>query len=111
MLNKNFIKFNISKYVVFVLIIKKFDENLKICVNYKIFNVLTIKNRNALSFIKKTLIKFCSTKIYNKFDIIVMFNKIRIKKNHEKKTTFLIRYDLFEYVIMFFELYNVSKTF
>ena len=111
MLNKNFIKFNISKYVAFVLIIKKFDENLKVCVNYKIFNALTIKHRNALSFIKEILIKFCSTKIYNKFDIIATFNEMRIKKKNEKKKTFLIRYDLFKYVIMFFELCNVSKIF
>ena len=33
------------------------------------------------------------------------------QKKNEKKTTFLIRYELFEYVIMFFELCNVSKIF
>ena len=33
------------------------------------------------------------------------------QKKNEKKTTFLIRYELFEYVIMFFELCNASKIF
>ena len=88
MLKKNFIKFNISKYIVSMLIIKKFDENLRICVDYKILNVLTIKNRNASSFIKETLIKFYFTKIYNKFDIIATFNKMHIKENDEKKSFF-----------------------
>ena len=89
MLNKNFIKFNSFEYATFVLIIKKFENDLKICVNYKTFNVFTIKNRNASSFIKKTLIKFCFTKIYSKFNIIIVFNEMRIKKKNEKKNNFL----------------------
>ena len=111
MLSKNFIKSNFFEYVASILMMKKFENDLKMCVDYRVFNALTIKNRNAFSLIKKTLIRLCSTKIYSKFDIIVAFNEVRIKKKNEKKTTFLIRYELFEYVIMLFELCNVSKTF
>ena len=84
MLNKNFIKFNFFEYVVSILIMKKFENNLKMCVNYKIFNTLTIKNKNVFSLIKKTLIKLYLTKIYNKFDIIIVFNEMRIKKETKK---------------------------
>ena len=52
-----------------------------------------------------------SVKIYSKFDIIVAFNKIKIKKNDKHKIAFLTQYELFEYVIMLFELYNTSKIF
>ena len=87
-LNKKFIKFNFFEYVASILIIKKLKNNLKICNNYKIFNALTIKNKNVFFLIKKTLIKLYLTKIYNKFDIIIAFNEMRIKKNEKKKQHF-----------------------
>ena len=88
MLNKNFIKSNFFEYATSILIIKKFENDLRMCVDYKIFNILTIKNKNAFSLIKKTLTKLCSIKIYNKFDIIIVFNEIRIKEKNEKKNIF-----------------------
>ena len=111
MLKKSFIRLNVSNYAFFVLIVKKFEKDLRVCMNYKIFNAFTIKNRNALSLIKKILTRLCVVKIYNKFDIIVVFNEIRVKKRDEKKTTFLTRYEFFEYVIMFFELCNALEIF
>ena len=111
MLSKNYIKFNTSKYVVSILIVKKSNDDLKVCVDYKTLNALMIKNRNASSLIKNILIKLCFVKYYNKFDIIATFNEIKMRENDEKKTIFLIKYELFEYVIMSFELCNALKTF
>ena len=111
MLSKSYIKFNTSKYVVSILIVKKSNDDLKVCVDYKTLNAFTIKNRNVSSLIKNTLIKLCFVKYYNKFDIIEAFNEIKMRENDEKKTIFLIKYELFEYVIMSFELCNASKTF
>ena len=111
MLDKDFIKSNSFEYATLVLIIKKFEDDLRLCVNYRVFNVFTIKNRNASSFIRETLIRFCFAKIYSKFDIIVVFNEMRIKKKDEKKTIFLTRYELFEYVVISFELCNAFDTF
>ena len=34
-----------------------------------------------------------------------------MKSEHEKKIVFIIRYELFEYVVMLFDLYNVLETF
>ena len=72
---------------------------------------LTIKNRNALPLIKEIIIKLYFAKIFIKFDIIIIFNKIRIKKDNEEKIIFLTRYKLFKYVIISFKLYNASSIF
>ena len=56
MLIKNFIRRNSLNYAIFVFVIKKFDKNFRICVNYKILNVLIIKNRNYFLLIKFFLI-------------------------------------------------------
>ena len=111
MLSKNFIRFNYFDYFFSILIVKKSEGELKVCVDYKILNVLTIKNRNTSSLIRETLVRLCAAKIYIKFDIIATFNEIRIKKENEHKIVFLIRYDFFEYVVMSFELCNASSTF
>ena len=111
MLRKKYIKSNIFFYAVFILIVKKSDNRLRFYVNYRVFNIFIIFNRNVLSLIKNILAKFCSAKIYNKFNIIATFNKIQIKKEYEEKIVFFIRYNLYKYKIIFFELCNILVIF
>ena len=111
MLNKDYIRLSISLYTASILIIKKLDKELRLYINYRALNALIILNRNVLLLIKKTLAKLYTTKIYSKFDIIAVFNEIRVRKNYEEKTTFLTRYDFYEYIIILFNLYNASATF
>ena len=89
-LNKNYIKFNIFFYVAPIFIAKKLNKKFKIYINYKIFKVFIIFNRNISLLIKETLFKFYIIKIYNKFDIIIIFNEIPVKKNYKKKSRFLL---------------------
>src|SRR6266511_5335482 len=111
MVVKKFIRFNSSLYAAPVLVVKKFKEELKIYIDYRIFNILTIKNRNALLLIREILFRLYKIKYYSKFDVIAAFNKIKIKEGDKKKTVFLIRYGLFEYLVMLFRLYIVSGIF
>ena len=91
MFDKKFIRSNVSNFVVSILLIKKFDENFKICVDYRVFNALKIKNRNTFFLIREILIRLCVVKFYNKFDIIVVFNEIKIREKDENKIVFFIR--------------------
>ena len=111
MLKKKYIKFNSLSYITFMLIVKKSDKEFRIYINYRVFNAFIILNRNASLLIKKTFAKLYAIKIYNKFDIIIIFNKIRIKKNHEKKIAFFIKYNLYKYMMMPFELCNALIIF
>ena len=110
-LDKKYIRLSISLYAIFILIVKKPNENLRVYVNYRAFNALIILNRNVLLFIKEILAKLYAARIYSKFNIIAIFNKIRIRRDYEYKTTFLTRYELFEYIIILFKLYNASVIF
>ena len=111
MLKKKYIRLNTSFYIVFIFIVKKFNKEFKLYINYRAFNAFIVFNRNVSSLIKKTLIKFYATRIYNKFDIIIIFNEIRIKKNYKKRIIFFTRYDFYKYIIMLFDLYNAFATF
>ena len=111
MLGKGFIRRSTSPYAAPVLIVKKPDGGLRICIDYRALNALTIRNRNAPPLIKETLARLCSARIYSKFDVIAAFNEVRMKEGHEEKTAFLTRYGLFEYTVMPFGLCNAPSTF
>ena len=77
-LGKEFICPNKSPYTAPVMIVKKPKGSLQICVDYRVLNALTIKNRNTPPLIQEMFVRLCPARIYSKFDIIAAFNKIRI---------------------------------
>ena len=111
MLGKGYIRPSTSPYTTPVLIIKKPDNRLRIYIDYRALNVLTIKNRNTPPLIREILTRLYVVKVFTKFNIIAAFNKIRMKAGEEEKTAFLIRYSLFKYIVMPFGLYNASNIF
>ena len=50
-------------------------------------------------------------RIFIKFDIIIVFNNIRIKVEEEEKIAFFTRYKLFKYIVILFKLCNILSTF
>ncbi len=84
---------------------------MRVCVNYRDFNILTIKNCNTLLLIQKILQQLYKIKYYSKFDIIVVFNKIQIRFNNKYKTIFIICYNLFKYIVISFKLCNILVIF
>ena len=89
-----------------VMFVKKLEEELRFCVDYRELNIVIIKNRYSLSLIIEILNRLSRIKLFIKLNIIVAFNRLRIKENDEELTIFRIRFDFFEYLIILFELYN-----
>jgi hypothetical protein len=108
---KEFIVSSFSSTRISILFAKKSENNLKLCVNYKKLNAITIKNRYSISLMNQLLNRFNDVKKFIKLNIQTTYNFIRIKKKNEWKTTFRCRYEQFEYRIMFFDLANAFKTF
>ena len=106
-LNKDYIIFNIFFYVASIFIVKKLNKKLKIYINYKVFNIFIIFNRNISLLIKETLFKLYIIRIYSKFDIIIIFNEIRVKKNYKKKSPFLLNINYTN--ISLSNIYNIKR--
>ena len=87
-INKNFKKKFIKRFKffakIFILFVKKSDDNLRLCVNYRNLNVITIKNRYFLFLINENLNKFSKTKMFTKLNVTDAFHRIRIKKKRMK---------------------------
>ena len=75
-----FIRFFIFLIDAFILFVKK-NENFRLCVNYRNFNLFTIKNRYFLFFIKKNINRFNKIKIYTRLNITIAYYRLKIRKN------------------------------
>ena len=87
------------------------DEELRFCVNYHALNKFTRKNHYSLLLIHETLNNISKTKWFTKLDIITVFHKFRIVENDEWLIIFRTRYELFEWLIIFFDLTNALNNF
>ena len=94
-----------------VLFVKKPDGSLRLCVDYRALNKLTIKNRYPLPLIGELLDRLSNAKFFTKFDVRDGFNRLRMGAGEEWKTAFRCRYGSFEYTVMPFGLCNAPGTF
>jgi hypothetical protein len=67
----------------FILFILKKDGFLKLCINYKRLNRVSIKNRYIFPFISKILNKILKASYFFKINIKNIYYKIRIKKSNK----------------------------
>src|SRR6266536_6323989 len=93
-----------------ILFILKLDDLLRLYIDYRALNKITTKNRYLFLLINKLIDRLLGVKVYIKLDLRDVYYKIRIKKGDEWKITFRTRYGLWEYVIIFFRLINISAT-
>src|SRR5436190_24179055 len=75
---------------------KSGDRSLRLCVNYRGLNKITVRNRYPLPLINKLRDRVTDIKRFTKVDLITVYNNIRIKKDDEYKTAFRTRYNHYE---------------
>ncbi len=110
-LAKEWIKHFISSTNAFILFILKKNDSFHLCVNYQDLNKITVKNHHSLSLISETLDRLSRIKQFTKLDLKNVYHCFRIQREDEWKTTFHTHYDHFKYMIMSFDLINVSVIF
>src|ERR1700731_826695 len=106
MLDKGFIWPSKSPAGAPVLVAKKKDRGLCLCVDYQGLNKITQKNRYPIPQIETLVDELRLAKIYSKIDLQVGYNNVRIAEGVEWKTAFHTRYSVFEYLVMPFGLMN-----
>ncbi|KAH0610986.1 uncharacterized protein H6S33_011413 [Morchella sextelata] len=94
-----------------ILFVKKKDGSLRLCVDYRGLNRVSIKNRYPLPLMDELRDRVAGAVIVSKIDLKEGYNLIRIKDGDEWKTAFRTRYGHFEYLVMPFGLANAPATF
>jgi hypothetical protein len=111
-LKKRFIATNRFSFVSSIMFMKKTNDSLKFCVDYRKLNQLIKKNRYFLSLIDETLAHLKKSKYFIKLDIRQIFHRIKITNaEFEDLIIFKTKFDVYKYRVLSFELCNESITY
>ena len=86
-------------------------RGLRLCVDYRGLNKITIRNRYPLPLMDELRDRVTGAKRFTKLDLMTAYNNIRIKEGDEYKTAFRISYDHFEWNVISLGLYNAPAIF
>jgi hypothetical protein len=91
--------------------VKKKDQSLWMCVDYRPLNAVTVKNKYPLPRIDILFDQLSKAKVFSKIDLRSGYHQIKIRPEDVPKTTFSTRYGLYEYLVMSFGLTNAPTHF
>ena len=111
LLDKEFIRPNVSPWGAPVLFLKKKDGTLQMCINYRQINRVTLKNKYPLPRIEDLFYQLKGACIFSKIDLRSRCYWLRVKDVDAPKTTFRTRYGHYEFLVMPFGLTNTPMKF
>jgi len=111
LLEKGFIQPSLSPWGCPALIVKKKDQTLSLCVDYRPLNEVTIKNKYPLPRIDLLFDQLDGAKVFSKNDLRLGYHQIKIKPEDVPKAAFTTRYGLYEYLVMSSSLTNALAHF
>ena len=111
LLDKGFTRPSTSQWGAPVLFAKKKGKTLRLCIDYRQLNRVTIKNRYPLPRIDDLFDQLRGARVYSKIDLRTGYHQLRVRETDIPKTAFRTRYGNFEFTVMPFELTNAPTTF
>ena len=111
LLNKGFIRPSTSPWDAPVLFAKKKGKTLRLCIDYRQLNRVTIKNRYPLPMIDDLFDQLRGARVYFKIDLRTGYYQLRVRETDIPKTAFRTYYGHFEFTVMPFGLTNAPAAF
>jgi hypothetical protein len=99
LLDKGFIRRSTSPWGCPALFVKKKDESLRLCIDYRPLNAVTIKNKYPLPRIDVLFDQLVGAKVFSKIDLRSGYHQIKIQSSNIPKTAFSTRYGLYEFLV------------
>ncbi|GJR50203.1 putative reverse transcriptase domain-containing protein [Tanacetum coccineum] len=111
LLDKGFIIPSSSPWGAPILFVKKKDGSMRMCIDYRELNKVTVKNVYPLPRIDDLFDQIQGAKWFLKIDLRSGYHQLKVREEDIPKTAFRTCYGHFEFVVMLFGLTNAPAIF
>ena len=111
LVSKSFVRTSTSPWGAPVLFVKKKDGSLRLCIDYRELNKVTIRNQYSLPRIDDIFDQLQGVRVFSKIDLRSGYHQLKIRSEDVPKTAFRTKYGYYEFLVMPFGLTNAPAVF
>ena len=111
LLCKKIIRPSNSEYASPIVLVKKKDDKRRLCIDYRSWNDLTIKDNFPTPHIEDNIAKLYNKKIFTTLDLKNGYYHVGVSEESIKYTSFVCQLGQFEFLKMPFDLCNAPRVF
>lgn len=100
-----------SEFYSQLLVVRKKDASLRLCVDFRALNALTVRNRHPLPLIRELVMKLKGKKVLGVLDLASGYWQTPLEENSRKYTVFATTQGLFQFTRVAFGLCNAPSYF
>ena len=111
LLEQGVIEESVSPYAAPIVLVRKKDKSLRLCVDYRKLNEITVKDAFPLPRVQDTLDALAGAQYFSSFDLAAGYHQIKVRAEDRAKTAFVTPFGHYQYVRCPMGLTNSPATF